>query len=145
VSSSIRPWFQRQECERSAAFRTPQLLLLLHSLVQHQALQLILDPRVYLHQLVPMSQQLAIIAHVCTGHLDAWKSIGLLFPHIAGTNLRIQHGDLLETGVKITIYDDHAVSFLPLTLVSKINQSLPGSAGAFALINQLSMEIVSPA
>jgi hypothetical protein len=34
-------------------------------------------------------------------------------------SLGVEHGDLLKTGVKITTYDDHAVSFLPLTLVSK--------------------------
>jgi hypothetical protein len=170
-----------------------------------------LCPVCVLHQLLPMDQQLAMITHLCTGRPDAWKSsfqqhlqnmvrvpsIGLLFRHIAGTNLRriaaphlmarfcnsctnhwslptasiplrqltpipdkksfslparmhqlvvfecaglrIQHGDLLETGVKITTYDDHAVSFLPLVLVSKPTTVYRDPLLPSTLSNQLSL------
>ena len=65
-------------------------------------LRFVLDSGAYLHQLVPVDEQLTMIAHLGVWYPDARKStfhqqlqdvfsiaaIGLLFPHIAGTNLR---------------------------------------------------------
>ena len=71
-------------------------------LVQHQVLEFILDPRAYLHQLMSMDEQLAMVTHPGAGYPDARKtsfhqqlqnmfcisSIRFLLPDIAGTDLR---------------------------------------------------------
>src|ERR1700722_12249933 len=77
-------------------------MFFLHSLVQHEMLQFILDPGPYLHQFVTVHQQLAMIPHLGVWYPDTWKplfhqqpqnvfcisAISFLLPHVAGTNLR---------------------------------------------------------
>jgi hypothetical protein len=76
-------------------------MFFLHSLVQHEMLQFILDPGPYLHQFVTVHQQLAMIPHPGVWYPDAWKppfdqqlqyvfcisSIRFLLPYIAGPDL----------------------------------------------------------
>ena len=55
-------------------FRAPQLLLFLHSLVQHAMLQLVLYSRSYLNQFVSVKLQLAMIAYLCGRNPDLGES-----------------------------------------------------------------------
>ena len=52
------------------------------------------------------------------------------------SSLGIEHGDLLKARVKITTYDDHPDSFLPLTPVSKPTTVYRASVEPAPLSNQ---------
>lgn len=101
VPATICPRVERKGLQRSSTFCAPELLLLLHALIEHEKLQLVLDSCAYLDQLMAVNQQLAMIPHLRAGNPDARKAsldqefqnvsgvspVRLLLPDVAGTDL----------------------------------------------------------
>src|ERR1700733_4093408 len=106
LSPYCGPSFQWQSDEQLLSLLAPQLLFLLHSLIQGQVLQAVFDPGPYLHQLMAMNQQLPLIPLLPAGRPQFGKAllqqqgqnvgcispVCLLFAHIAGADFsRVSH------------------------------------------------------